>query len=307
MKKITAKHIIGLLKHFDIPYWTSGNNVSDKSINIRCPFCSDHSNHLCIFKNGGNISCWRCNIKGSLFDALTEILGISYAEYAQALENLAIAEIKTIEQYTTEPVVIKSVILPELFKPITESAPPKVLEYLAGRDITLEISQAHNLHYCVYGKYSQRIIIPIYYDNQLVAWQGRDFSGVAPQRYMTSSSKETNPVNHFLYNYDTISDTAILVEGVFDAIAIDAYIEPGLAIASFGAALCKEQKAKLIKKNLKELIICWDEDKYTDAERIGNELLPLIEKIKVVRLPKGLDPAKLGKNLLNIILTTPYK
>jgi DNA primase len=281
------------LNHFSIPYWTSGKNVAENSINIKCPFCDDHSNHLCIFKDGGNIYCWRCSKKGSLYSAIKEITRISYSKYDDILHEMKMRDLDISASAKKEKVKIKEIEFPALFKPITKKAPKGVIQYVESRNISIDTCKRYNLHYCLYGEFAQRIIIPIYYSDMLVAWQGRDFSGQSAIRYKTSDKHETNPVNSFLYNLDSISDKAILVEGVFDAIAVG-----NSAIASFGSSLCLEQRHKLINKDLKELIVCWDEDKYVEAEKMAAELMPFIEKIKVVRLPKDKDPADLGISML---------
>lgn len=69
-------------------------------------------------------------------------------------------------------------------------------------------------------RWKGRVIIPIYKDNKLIFWQGRDLTGKAIKKYLSPSV----PKDKIMYGFDrlTHSDEPLYVtEGWFDAEAVD--------------------------------------------------------------------------------------
>lgn len=101
--------------------------------------------------------------------------------------------------------------------------------------------KAHNLN--------KRLIVPFYWNNRLVGWTGRSIDPrISPKYY-------TNTPAHFLFNshyLDADRKYAILVEGQFDALAIQ-------GVSTQGAKL-SEQQAYWIKSSGKKIIVLPDRD-----------------------------------------------
>ena len=66
---------------------------------------------------------------------------------------------------------------------------PQGRAYLHERGLTKDESKRYNLHFCDGGAWSQRIIIPMYINDMLVAFQGRDVTGTDPKRYRTEGPR----------------------------------------------------------------------------------------------------------------------
>jgi len=295
---LTKSKIVKILDHYTIPYAMHGGNISAKCIGVDCPFCGDTGQHCGIFIDGGNYSCWRCSEAGSFYKLLSEILGISFAEYDKLLHSIIAVQpvVKVEEPPKVEE--IKPVILPKEFKPITEHVPLFVITFLDNRRISLETCTKYNLGYCQFGEYAQRIIIPIYINNELVAFQARAAVDHASLRYKTSKVA----INNYLYKYDDIDKRMILTEGVFDALRLE-----DEAVCSFGTHICINQRRLILQKKLNELIFCWDGDAYMKAYKQALWFKPFIDRIKVIRLPKTEDPDSLGKSgTYDIISSTNY-
>lgn len=278
-----------ILKYFDIEYRESGPNITDRCVGVTCPFCDDTSFHCGVFKDKGNFTCWRCESRGSLFELIHEIKNISWSQYLEVLN-------KKLTTSSSKPVERRELSLdcelPPFYEPITESSPEIVLNYLSTRNISLSEASLYRLGFCKYGDYALRLIIPIYFEGKLVAFQARDTTGKSPIRYLTSK----NPVNNYFYNYDVQSrqDRLIIVEGVFDVFGM-----AGKAIASFGTKLTNKQIELIVKKDPTSVVLLWDnsiDDAYVKSLRVVNELRALIPIVYAPKLPKGFDPSKLGYN-----------
>lgn len=69
-------------------------------------------------------------------------------------------------------------------------------------------------------KWKGRVIIPIYKDNKLIFWTGRDLTKKAVKKYLNPPVSKEN----LLYGFDKLNvsdDPLYVVEGWFDAVAID--------------------------------------------------------------------------------------
>ena len=291
----SKQKIIDLLQKFEITYWTSGNNVSEDSVNIKCPFCDDHSNHLGIFEDTLIFHCWRCGAKGHFAYLLFVLTHLSYKECQRLLElnvvNFKESAVQTIEniissEKKSDKIVAKEVGLPDYFEPVTKNMNFPLLEmYLKRRKIDLETVIKYGCGICQVGKYMNRLIIPVVFQGRIVSFQAADLTGKAEKKYKAAD----NEINQWLYNYDNIKDTMIVTEGVLDCWRVGED-----AVATFGTHLTEQQEILILHKNLKKLIFCWDGDCYFFARKMAEIFKPFIEDVKVICLPKTEDPDSLG-------------
>ena len=115
-----------------------------------------------------------------------------------------------------------------------------------------------------YDRFRNRLIIPIHSDTgALVGFGGRSLDGSEP-KYLNSPESELFNKSRLLYNLHRSKDAmrrydrAILVEGYFDAIAIDHAGVPGV-IASMGTSLTAGQ-ASLVRRFTRNVVIAYDGD-----------------------------------------------
>ena len=94
---------------------------------------------------------------------------------------------------------------------------PQGRKYLKQRGLTEEESKCYNLHFCDGGYWSQRIIIPMYEKDALVALQGRDVTGSDPTRYRTEGPR---PLYRPPWPPGDNFSSLVIVEGPFDAFAV---------------------------------------------------------------------------------------
>ena len=115
-----------------------------------------------------------------------------------------------------------------------------------------------------YDRFRNRLIIPIHSDTgALVGFGGRSLDGSEP-KYLNSPESELFNKSRLLYNLHRSKDAmrrfdrAILVEGYFDAIAIDYAGVPGV-VASMGTSLTAGQ-ASLLRRFTRRVVIAYDGD-----------------------------------------------
>jgi DNA primase len=115
-----------------------------------------------------------------------------------------------------------------------------------------------------YDRFRNRLMIPIHSETgALVGFGGRSLDGSDP-KYLNSPESELFNKSRILYNLHRSKDAmrridrAILVEGYFDAIAIDHAGVPGV-IASMGTSLTAGQ-ASLVRRFTSKVVIAYDGD-----------------------------------------------
>jgi DNA primase len=115
-----------------------------------------------------------------------------------------------------------------------------------------------------YDRFRNRLMIPIHSETgALVGFGGRSLDGSEP-KYLNSPDSEIFNKSRLLYNLHRSKDAmrridrAILVEGYFDAIAIDYAGVPGV-VASMGTSLTSGQ-ASLLRRYTRRVVIAYDGD-----------------------------------------------
>jgi DNA primase len=115
-----------------------------------------------------------------------------------------------------------------------------------------------------YDRFRNRLMIPIHSDTgAVVGFGGRSLDGSDP-KYLNSPEGELFNKSRLLYNLHRTKDAmrrydrAILVEGYFDAIAIDHAGVPGV-VASMGTSLTTGQ-ASLLRRYTRKVVLAYDGD-----------------------------------------------
>lgn len=300
---ITKLQIIEILKQLNVPYFTEGKNVSEDSVNIKCPFCADDpSDHLGIFDGNGVFSCWRCRKKGPLVYLIRKITGWSEDRcndlVSSVTSSFAVDSIDRIKDIIDGGSSIRSnrkpiCGLPKYFEKINANTIlkfPLLKDYLVRRHIKLSTIIDHSCGICRAGEYMNRMIIPVIYNGSVVNFQAADLTGVANLKYKSASAE----INNYLYNYDNIKydGKMIIVEGVLDAwrVGVD-------AVATFGTHCTDRQLRLIIDKHPNEVVFCWDEDAYFRTLEYNSEvgsIQAFIPNVRLVKFPKGEDPDSYG-------------
>lgn len=269
------------LDSLGIRYWTKGKNVAKNCLNISCPFCGDKSNHLSINLTNGKVACWRCGGK-SLPKIIKELSEVSYSEALRIEETLEL-----IAEEKAERKLVNENILSE-FLPLTEP----FRNYLEKRNFSVSYeSKYHLLRAEVYSRYKYRLIIPVIMNSQVVGFTGRDITGRSELRYLTCKDEEAiRPKSEWLYNIDSVRNSAMIVEGCMDAWRLG-----DGAVALMGTGFSQSQVSSLARKKLKNIFIIFDaeENAQKRALSLSRQLSPFAENVEIVKIDSG-DPAEMS-------------
>lgn len=280
-----SMNIKNYLNDAGIKFQEKGKNISKGFIGLQCPFCADHSNHLGINLKSGYWNCWICGEKNSNILALI-----------QKLENCSYQKAKAISlDYPSDEIFKdeKRVVANQVWLPsdIRKKWPTKHLDYLKSRNFDFSIIEKYKLMPIGNaGAYSFRILAPVFINHKMVSWQAadiiRDKSRIA---YLHCPiEKSIMQLNHCLYNYDSITDKVIIVEGITDVWRLG-----DGAVATFTKNFTKNQILLLKKKNIKSAFVIYDPDASNKAKELAKLLSGIISHVENIVLKEG-DPADMS-------------
>jgi len=275
-----------ITEYFDnlgIKYYTKGKNTGRNSISMKCIFCNDQSNHLSLNLQTGKTICWRCGGK-SLTKIIKELSQCSYSEALKVEETLEL-----IVEEKTERRLVNGNILSK-FLPLTDS----YKNYLENRRFSVSLESKYSLMQAeVYSRYKYRLIIPVIMSGYAVGFTARDITGKSELRYLSCSDNEAiKPKSEWLYNVDSVRDSAMIVEGCTDAWRLG-----DGAIALMGTGFSEGQVVELIKRKLKRIFIIFDaeENAQQRALSLARRLSPFVKTVEIVNIGSG-DPADLSND-----------
>jgi len=320
-----SSEIISILNKYGIPYSEDSSNSSESAINVQCPLCDDRSDHCGIFRDSLVTKCWKCGRKGSFAYILSRIINRSVQACESELESFGVSfDIDSEEQINRifrggeeeKPEVRKRAPIakyPKYCRPVEETNSILLDNYLARRNIGIEVLIEHQCGCCLVGDYMNRLIIPVFFEGNMVGFQAADMTGRSDTKY--AADMKGSRIKEYFHRWDKLDRSlgyAIIVEGAPDAWRIG-----NNTLCSFGTSLTKEQKRLLISLDLKKLIFCPDGDAYMDMERESQYFMPFIPEVYVIKLPYywrnfeervNEDPDSWGANAVwDKILTTCFE
>jgi len=252
-----------------------------------CPYCGNSKYNLEVSTTKKVFHCWSCDERGKLRKLLEE-LNIEYI----------ITDEDTIIEGVKEP---QEISLPESYAPLNIPKyrdnwyGEKAWNYILQRNITEESVNTFKIGYCISHNYAGRIIFPVYEDNKLLFFTGRDFLRGKYLKYLHPDV----PKSHVIFNWEIAKRQRqiIISEGTIDAISVYQNGYNG-AIALFGKQIMKEQIHKILSNHLlKEIIVLLDADCEKESRIIAKKLLVPNIIIKIASLPDG-DPNTVSKEVL---------
>lgn len=275
-----------------IEYVTRGPNVARGNVNIACPWCgNDPSHHMGVSLDKEAFGCWRgMDHKGKAPHRLIQaLLGCSYNQAKVIAKQYSNADPETLDEAlealvdvydadnrSDKPAQRDKLKYPPEFREIKKTGlSRRFWQYLKDRGFrdVETFASLYDLKCASSGKYTNRIIIPVYMDGKLSGWTSRAIGVVhdAP-RYLALSEDDGGLVNvfHSLLNWDEIQeggDLLLIVEGPFDALKLDYYSikfeDEGYVVRStctFGTSMSDEQAMMIaeVSKKFKRAVLLYD-------------------------------------------------
>ena len=265
---------------------TSGDNIAFFS-----PFCDHHKQKLEINLDSSLKEnpwhCWISNEKGRSIHTLFKKIKVS-KEKIKKLEEITGDRI----YYSNEEK--KSILqLPEDFTKLSEIKKEQlknpyiknVFAYLKQRNITALDIIRYDIGYSFTGEYANRIIVPSYDAAGILNYfVSRSLADYGMKYKNPKVSKDIIPFDFYI-NWDM---PIILVEGIFDAIAVKYNALPLL-----GKFMSNKLKMKIIEKGVKKIYIALDSDALSDTLKIAKYFINNGITVYIVKMDKK-DPSEMG-------------
>ncbi|RLC29188.1 hypothetical protein DRH13_06085 [Candidatus Woesebacteria bacterium] len=281
-------NIQSYLDNRGVPYKDSGDNVSSGWLGIECPFCpdGDHEKHLGVNLTSKVISCWRCGITGTV---LKLVRRLEHGSISEVIRRFTDGELPSF--HIEEPSNL-TVVNPELLEHSEDELDSLHRNWLESRKFDPEfIFEKYKLKcFGPIGRYKLRLFVPFYRNNYLITFTTRDVTNLAKIPYVHCDKKDSvvDP-KRYLYNIDTVKDTALVVEGPTDVWRIG-----DGTVATMGIQHIVEQLYLLKIKQVRRLFLMYDFEKFAQdsAEKLAYAASTFIPEVEIYELSEG-DPADL--------------
>lgn len=242
-----------------------------------CPFCSKEK-HFYINITTQLFDCKKCGVSGSIYKLLKHLDKL-YLLGDKTVENTE--EIKSIRQLASSEIrekelkELSEIIMPAGFK-------VGINKYLSSRGLTEKDCIRYRIgKTSVMFKFRDYVLFPIYDGGKIRGYLGRYANKRVPEGKLRYKNSLNTDFASLLYGYDEIvkgvTETVIVVEGVFDKIAVDKklqlYKEDFVkCVCTFGKKISDIQIRKLMQKEITNVILSWDFDALKEIKQYGIEL-----------------------------------
>jgi hypothetical protein len=282
MNDLALFDVKGYLESKGIAYATSGENISPGWIGINCPYCGDTKNHFGINLRNKLYSCWRCGNRGNPF---TLVRLLEQTDDSRIVHNILKQFISAVIEFPDIEYPVDLNLPPEFIslwdwyqttKEYTKEqfaehnelmAPVQAINYLnlRGFDFMTHSKQYKLMWSGILGKWSFRIIIPVFMNGRMVNFAGRAVCGQEPTYKNCPNARAPMPINDTLYGYDDFGEGEhiTLVEGPLDKWKLG-----NKAMATFGLVLTNAQAALLFAKKPRKITFIYDADVAEDREKL---------------------------------------
>ena len=254
---------------------------------FHCPFCNNHKKKLQVNLETQKWHCWVCNKGGHKIGILLRKLNAPKQIISEVLKILG--DYKGVKNEKDEKTEY-NVSLPQCYKPLWEKSEDALyknaIHYLKSRGIGGIDILRYSMGYCSSNGYSNRIIIPSYdADGKLNYFIARDMFPNSKFKYKNPPMSKDTVCFEMFVNWD---EPIVLVEGVFDAIAIRNNVIPLL-----GKFPSKTLVKRLVEKKVKTIYVALDEDARQDAIKLSKFLMDYGISTYLLNM-KDKDPSELG-------------
>ena len=272
-------------------------------VTLCCPFCadrgfsSDESYHLGLNTFNGKAHCFRCDWKSSngLFTAnsLRRVYQLTFTVHAKDFRPRK----KPPVQEEAPKKERESVALPDEYENLVGShvdfVGRRVRKYLEKRGVSLLQIVRHQVGYSIAGKLAWRAIFPVIArDKRIYGYVARGIQPGQEPKYLNS------PGLKMWWGADKVERTAIVVEGIMDALKVEQALlrTTGMAaIARLGSTITQQQVKQL--HDYERVIVFPDFDLagVRGAAELGKTLSASGLRTSVV-IPPGMTGEDPGRN-----------
>lgn len=260
-----------------------------------CPFCGKEK-HFYVSPATLQFQCKKCWEEGGVYKLLSHLDRLYLLDGATIEERDSIPKIRDLTIEAAEDVKLEALPprrLPVGYKVCTHDS---YLEH--DRGLTPSVMKRYALGRTrVMRRYADYILIPVTTDGVITAFQGRYASKNVPPDALRWRNDMGADFAKMLYGYDDIQTrgaTVILVEGVFDKIAVDRRLlldecDDVKCCATFGKKISDYQRAMLQHKGVRAVVLLYDFDAIKEIKKYAFELEKYFSTNIVFTTKKDID------------------
>lgn len=282
-----------------------------------CCFCG-HDATLWVNKETAQFTCYRCLEGGSAYGLIEHvknverrqariILGVETGELVQPADafkevfaNLAkqLSTVKTGQE--SNQVVPENTQFFGWGQPVYKAEEEMVismLQALEKRGFSYQQVVENRAGWAFGGRWDQRVVLPVYFHNELVWWQAWDYTRTQPIKYNNPRNDEVKISRKALvYNIEKHKDakTLCVTEGVFNSWACDQVAVPGTA--TFGKGVTHVQLYQLVTHPAERVYIGLDPDAWDEAVKLYHNVRAFGKEALLCKLPVGNNGKKIDWN-----------
>lgn len=282
-----------------------------------CPYC-EKKDHFGINFNGiGSFNCFKCGEKGTLYKLLKKIGRLDILKDLKKVDiNLHVVNKLLIEKETPISLELEEKEKPIGFRKLKES------DYITSRGIGNFVFDLYDIGYSkIESKLDNFIIILLKLESKIVGWIARTthsndrikkIEHITEKKYYRYINSPDTDFSKYLFGINELTEktvTVILVEGIFDKWKIDTLLElynqeELKCLACFGKKISDHQIHLLQSKNIKNVILLYDNDAVNQSKKYSNELNKYFN-VEVAFCKKG-DPNEMNLEELLETLSNTY-
>ena len=252
----------------------SGQYVCD------CIFCGKEQ-HMYVNKNTQMFDCKKCGEYGSVYKILKHLNKLYLLEGKTVEIKEKIESIRGMIEDIVSNDRVELSDLPVKKMPVGWRVSDKSTEYLLSRGITPQDCKRYNIGATsMFRKYDNYVLIPVYDGGKIRGFIGRYGAKKVPDNKLRYNNSRNTEFSELMFGYDEIVDgtiTVILVEGIFDKIAVDKALnlwddKEIKCVCTFGKKISDRQITKLMLKGVTNVILLYDFDAIKEIKKYGLEL-----------------------------------
>jgi len=253
---------------------------SSTNVAFLCPFCNHHKKKLEVELSSGLWNCWVCKSSGK---SITKLLRKVSANSSDILKISKLENNNFVFTKYTEDVVV----LPNNFIPFRLAEKNfytnRLLSYLKSRNVSDDDIIKYNIGY-IEDNTNDNIVIPSYDSSFNLNYYIS--KNIVTNKY---SNPKCSKDKVFLESFVDYNHDIVIVEGIFDAIAVKRNVIP-----LFGKFLNEKVKESIIRSSSQNFYIALDGGELDSILKIAKYILEVGRNPYFVNMPVGEDPSSLG-------------
>ena len=257
-----------------------------------CPFCSDTRQRFYFSEKTDQWTCHNEGTNGNFITFVATYEGITTSEAFKRLGKTVtpISEvIKKLKEKKTPDQIYSSQIQKIYAASSLLGINSKAIAYLESRGISYTQAYAYGLREGI-DKFKGRILIPTFEQNQIVYFQGRDYTGKSRLKTLNPPMVKDAVIGKskivFNLNKQPFARHIYVVEGPFDALKV------GMdAVALLGKTISETQFEKILTLKPSEITVAFDSDAHLHTLKTAEKFSKYI-RTSYILLTKG-DPGDL--------------